>query len=142
MSLLKKAKTVDTKDCGVWDDFTNNFESFVPDEKWKSLVRDKKDLLDKLLELIEKNYEKYNGYFHILPSKNLVMNALTQTPFDSVKVVILGQDPYQTLAFPIGMSFAVRKGVEVPKSLVNIYKELNLDKDVEFEIPSHGDLTR
>ena len=134
---LKKAK-----EYGVWEDFSNNFETFVSDEKWKSLIREKKDLLDKLLELIEKNYNKYNGYFHILPSKNLVMNALTQTSFDSVKVIILSQDPYQTLEFPIGMAFAVRKGVQVPKSLANIYRELNLDKDIEFEIPSHGDLTR
>lgn len=67
------------------------------------------------------------------------MNALAQTNFDNVKVVICGQDPYQTLTFPIGLAFAVNRGVEIPKSLQNIYTELRTDMSIET--PKHGDLT-
>lgn len=56
---------------GLWPDFKNNLEEFVQDLKWKSIIQDKKELLDKLLEFIEKDYKKYNGYYHILPSKHL-----------------------------------------------------------------------
>lgn len=56
---------------GVWPDFKNNLEDFVSDPKWKSIIHEKKDLLDKLLDFIEKDYKKYNGYYHILPSKHL-----------------------------------------------------------------------
>lgn len=67
------------------------------------------------------------------------MNALSQTEFDKVQVVICGQDPYQTLSFPIGLAFAVNRGVEIPKSLQNIFAELK--SDVGVETPKHGDLT-
>lgn len=67
------------------------------------------------------------------------MNALTQTSFDNVRVVICGQDPYQTLSFPIGLAFGVNQGVEIPKSLHNIFVELKTD--VGIEIPKHGDIT-
>ena len=131
----------DKKQFSNWPDFSNNFQDYVSDPKWKQIIEDKKVLIDMLLSFIEKDYQKYKGYFQILPSKHLVMNALAQTPFDNVKIVIVAQDPYQTLQFPIGMSFAVRKGVEIPKSLINIYRECATDKDIEFESPMHGDLT-
>lgn len=66
---IKKRKV--SVEHGVWPDFTNNFSDFVSDPKWKSIIQDKKELLDKLIDFIEKDYKKYNGYYHVLPSKHL-----------------------------------------------------------------------
>lgn len=76
----------------------------------------------------------------IFPPGSLIFNAFEHVPFDQVKVVILGQDPYHQPRQAMGLSFSVPKSVAVPPSLVNIYKELQ--KDIQgFEMPRHGDLT-
>ncbi|MGN1280587.1 MAG: uracil-DNA glycosylase [Succinivibrio sp.] len=75
----------------------------------------------------------------VLPDKKDVFNAFAYTPFDKLKVVIIGQDPYQTPGFAMGLSFSVRTGVSIPKSLQNIYKELETDIP-GFQIPLHGNL--
>jgi len=75
----------------------------------------------------------------IYPPGSLIFNAFTHTPFDAVKVVILGQDPYHGPQQAMGLSFAVPKGIKPPPSLVNIYKELH--NDIGMRIPTHGDLT-
>nr|MBP9078270.1 uracil-DNA glycosylase [Haliscomenobacter sp.] len=62
------------------------------------------------------------------------------TPFDRVKVVVLGQDPYHNPGEAMGLCFSVPKGIRIPPSLQNIYKELQNDAGVS--IPSHGDLSR
>ncbi|MBP5779333.1 MAG: uracil-DNA glycosylase, partial [Campylobacter sp.] len=66
-------------------------------------------------------------------------NAVNITPFDEVKVVILGQDPYHGLNQAMGLSFSVPKGVKIPPSLINIFKELQME--FGYEIPKNGDLT-
>ncbi|WP_036829732.1 uracil-DNA glycosylase, partial [Photobacterium sanctipauli] len=71
------------------------------------------------------------------PPQPDVFNALTATPLDAVKVVILGQDPYHGPDQAHGLSFSVRPGVKVPPSLANMYKELANDIP-GFQIPSHG----
>jgi uracil-DNA glycosylase len=76
----------------------------------------------------------------IYPKGSLIFNAFEKTPFDKVKVVILGQDPYHNPGQAMGLSFSVPKGVKPPPSLVNIYKELN--NDIGMIIPQHGDLTK
>ncbi len=77
----------------------------------------------------------------IYPKGSLIFNAFNLTPLPSVKVVILGQDPYHNPGEAMGLSFSVPKGIKIPPSLRNIYKEL-LDNDVDFNgIPKHGDLT-
>lgn len=63
----------------------------------------------------------------IYPSENERFTALNQTPFDQIKVVIIGQDPYHGEHQAHGLSFSVRPGIKVPPSLVNIYKELEMD---------------
>lgn len=63
----------------------------------------------------------------ILPPQNLIFEAFNKTPFDAVKIVLLGQDPYPTPGDAHGLSFSVPKGTKIPKSLVNIYKELHSD---------------
>lgn len=75
----------------------------------------------------------------VYPPGPLIFNAFNHTPFDKVKVVILGQDPYHNPGEAMGLCFSVPKGVRVPPSLINIYKELNTD--LGLEIPKHGDLT-
>jgi len=75
----------------------------------------------------------------IYPPGPLMFNAFNSTPFDDVKVVILGQDPYHGNGQAMGLSFSVPKGIRVPASLKNVYKELALD--VGFQIPDHGDLS-
>ncbi len=73
------------------------------------------------------------------PPGPLIFNAFDSTPFDAVKVVILGQDPYHNPGEAMGLSFSVPRGVAVPPSLKNIYKELK--EDVGAPVPAHGDLT-
>ncbi len=83
--------------------------------------------------------EKEKGHT-IYPESANIFNAFRHTPFDKVKVVLLGQDPYHGPGQAHGLSFSVKKGVSVPPSLKNIYKELSTDLE-HFNIPSHGNLT-
>ncbi len=72
----------------------------------------------------------------VFPPGGEIFAALNTTPFDQVKVVILGQDPYHGPGQAHGLCFSVKPGVAVPPSLLNIYKELH--SDIGFEIPRHG----
>ncbi|MFA6277116.1 MAG: uracil-DNA glycosylase [Pedobacter sp.] len=83
--------------------------------------------------------EKQKG-FTVYPKGADIFNAFNHTPFDKVKVVILGQDPYHGQNQAHGLSFSVQKGIVIPPSLKNMYKELA--DDIEgFKIPNHGNLT-
>lgn len=75
----------------------------------------------------------------VLPDKSLVFNALDQTPYNDVKVVILGQDPYPTKGHAMGLSFSVPNGVKIARSLSNIYKERL--SDLGIPMSTSGDLT-
>lgn len=81
--------------------------------------------------------EKKN--YTIFPHENNLFNAFNSTPFKNVKVVILGQDPYHGAGQAHGLSFSVQKGVALPPSLQNIFKELVSDIGCSF--PKSGDLT-
>ncbi|XP_030455962.2 uracil-DNA glycosylase, mitochondrial [Syzygium oleosum] len=76
----------------------------------------------------------------IYPPRHLIFNALNSTPFDRVKAVILGQDPYHGPGQAMGLSFSVPEGIKIPSSLANIFKELK--QDLGCSIPSHGNLER
>ena len=76
----------------------------------------------------------------IYPRGSLMFNAMDSTPFDQVKVVILGQDPYHGPGQAHGLCFSVQPGVRIPPSLRNIYKELH--QDIGFTIPAHGYLQK
>ena len=67
-----------------------------------------------------------------------IFNALKYTPFSSVKAVIIGQDPYHEVGQAHGLSFSVKKGIPLPPSLQNIYKEL--EDDLGIKTPPHGEL--
>ncbi len=75
----------------------------------------------------------------IYPPGSLIFNAFEHTPFDKVKVVILGQDPYHGPQQAMGLSFSVPDGIPSPPSLVNIFKELK--NDIGMPIPTTGNLT-
>lgn len=75
----------------------------------------------------------------IYPKGDEIFNALNTTAFDKVKVVIIGQDPYHGEGQAHGLSFSVRKGVQIPPSLMNIYKEISAEYGVKM--PPHGDLS-
>ena len=108
-------------------------------ESWQAQVGDQFDqpymraLQDFLSE--EKTADKV-----IYPPSEQVFAAFNQTPFNKVKVVILGQDPYHGPSQAHGLCFSVAQGVKAPPSLVNIYKELV--SDVSIEMPDHGQLSR
>jgi uracil-DNA glycosylase len=76
----------------------------------------------------------------IYPPGSLIFNAFDTTPFDKVKIVLLGQDPYHGPRQAHGLSFSVQNGITPPPSLVNIFKELHADTGTP--IPAHGNLTR
>ena len=96
----------------------------------------KKPYYRKLYETVKSEYETKEVY----PAPDDIFNAFHLTPLKNVKVVILGQDPYHNHGQAHGLCFSVQKGVEIPPSLVNIYKELH--DDLGCTIPSHGCLTK
>ncbi len=76
----------------------------------------------------------------VYPPEEEVFNAFRLTPFEKVKVVIMGQDPYHGPGQAEGLCFSVKPGVQIPPSLRNIYKELNAD--LGLSIPQHGSLVK
>ena len=94
-----------------------------------------KDYFKLLEKRIDDEYKKYICY----PKEEDIFNAFKFTPYENVKVVILGQDPYINENQAMGLSFSVRKGVPLPPSLKNIYKELS--DDIGPLTPKSGDLT-
>lgn len=79
------------------------------------------------------------AHHQVYPAGKDIFNAFWLTPMGRLKVVILGQDPYHGYGQAHGLSFSVQKGVAIPPSLVNIFKELK--QDLGIEPPTHGDLT-
>lgn len=104
---------------------------------WDDILSEefKKDYYLKIREFLKGEYSSRV----IFPPMFDIFNALKYTSYESTRVVILGQDPYHELGQAHGLSFSVRKGIKIPPSLVNIYKELN--SDIGMKIPSHGELT-
>ena len=90
-------------------------------------------------QLTESVRNEYRNNLCFPPAK-LVFNAFNLCPFDKVKVVILGQDPYHEQGQAMGLSFSVPEGIMLPPSLQNIYKEIQ--NDLGKPIPTSGDLTR
>ena len=105
---------------------------------WKQYLKSEfeKPCFAKLTENVRNEYK--NGL--CFPPAKLVFNAFNLCPFNKVKVVILGQDPYHELGQAMGLSFSVPEGIMLPPSLQNIYKEIH--SDLGKPIPTSGDLTR
>ena len=107
-----------------------DWNSFMEEEKVKSYYK-------KIEEKLQKEHEK--GY-EVFPPSNLIFNAFNSTPFDKVKVIILGQDPYIRKGQAMGLSFSVPEGEKIPPSLSNIFKEI--ENDLQIKTIKSGDLTR
>lgn len=106
--------------------------------KWKEVLREEfqKDYFCSLVEFIKNEYSSQIIY----PKAGKIFNAFNLCPFDKVKVVILGQDPYHEPNQAHGLCFSVLDPTPTPPSLVNIYKEIKQDLGVDS--PKSGDLTR
>ena len=103
---------------------------------WESIINDERDkeYFQSILAFVE---QQRNSGKTVYPPQGQVFSAFDMTPFESVRVVILGQDPYHGANQAHGLAFSVLPGVKTPPSLRNMYKELA--QDIEgFEIPSHG----
>lgn len=110
------------------------------ESSWLSVLNSefKKPYFNKLESFLSLAKEK--GHL-IYPEHSDIFAAFELTPFDQVKVVVLGQDPYHGANQAHGLSFSVQKGVKTPPSLRNIFKELNAEFP-DFKVPENGDLTR
>lgn len=104
---------------------------------WKEFFKEetKKEYFLNLESFLSKEYQNNKVY----PSRENLFNCFRLTSLEDVKVVILGQDPYHQPSQAHGLSFSVQRGVKIPPSLRNIFKEIN--NDTGAAIPSHGDLT-
>ncbi len=104
---------------------------------WEEELKEEfgKEYYQKLYTYVKNEYQTHTVY---PPAKDL-LNAFHFTPFDKIKVVILGQDPYHNPEEAHGLCFSVRPGVKIPPSLVNIYKEM--EEDLGIKPASHGCLT-
>ena len=109
------------------------------EESWKQRLTPEfeKDYFKHLTAFVK---EEYAGTTPIYPPARLIFNAFDHCPFNDVKVVILGQDPYHGAGQANGLCFSVNKGVPFPPSLLNIFKEI--ENDLGTPIPQDGDLTR
>ena len=103
---------------------------------WSELIQteQEKDYFKNLLDFLVKERSQYVIY----PKNEEVFNAFRMTPFETVKVVLIGQDPYHGPNQAMGLSFAVNKEVTLPKSLINIFKELDQDLGIKNK---SGDLS-
>ena len=108
------------------------------EESWKQVLNDEFNSIyfARLAAFVKDAYAKGVVY----PPGKYIFEAFNRTPFNKVKVVILGQDPYHEPNQAHGLCFSVRKGVQVPPSLVNIYKELEQEYGTPF-LNRDGDLT-
>lgn len=109
------------------------------DTSWKEVLQAEfeKEYFVRLVSFVK---EEYAGNIPIYPPARLIFNAFDHCPFNNVKVVILGQDPYHGAGQANGLCFSVNKGVQFPPSLLNIFKEI--ENDLGTPIPQNGDLTR
>ena len=111
--------------------------SFVS-KSWNEFFKEiqNEEFCETLNKFLNNEYEEHTCY----PPRELLFNAFRLTPLNKVKVVIVGQDPYHEPGQAMGLSFSVPKGIKVPPSLINIYKEIAQEYNCEMNYSS-GDLT-
>jgi uracil-DNA glycosylase len=108
------------------------------EESWKQVLADEwnKDYFVNLTHFVRNEY----ATSQVFPPGREIFAAFDATPFDKVKVVIIGQDPYHDVNQANGLCFSVRDGIPFPPSLLNIFKEI--ENDLGTPIPASGDLSR
>ena len=108
----------------------------LPNNDWKQILEQQApDTLPTLLDVVDDKYE----HEHIVPDKERVFKAYNLTNYSDTKVVILGQDPYPSADDAMGLAFSIPKKDVLPKSLINIFKELSSDTNTPLR--TNGDLT-
>lgn len=107
-------------------------------ESWKAQLDDEftKDYYKTLMAFVDNEYKVHNCY----PNLKDVFNAFNFCPFNILKVVIIGQDPYHGEGQANGLCFSVNEGIKHPPSLINIFKEIQDDLNIDY--PVNGDLSR
>lgn len=107
---------------------------------WDDILKDEfeKEYYKRIRRFLAKEYRNPNH--HIYPDMYDIFNAMKITDYNDVKAVILGQDPYHGPGQAHGLSFSVKKGIQPPPSLINIFKEYH--NDLGYPIPESGELTR
>ena len=108
------------------------------EQSWKEVLQREfeQDYNCNLVAFVKQEYASCT----VFPPGNEIFAAFDATPFDRVKVVIIGQDPYHGERQANGLCFSVAEGIQFPPSLLNIFKEIH--DDIGTEIPTSGDLTR
>ena len=119
------------------DYFNNMIKSLKIEKSWKKVLH--KEFEKKYMKNLKEFLIKERKIHKIYPKEKEIFNAFNQTPLYNVKIVILGQDPYHGEKQAHGLSFSVTKGIKLPPSLVNIYKEIK--NDLSIINNSNGDLT-
>ena len=108
------------------------------EDSWKARIgaEFEKPYFAQLVQTVKQEYRQYACY----PPGPLIFNAFNLCPFDRVKVVIIGQDPYHEPGQAMGLSFSVPDGVPMPPSLINVFREIQ--SDLGIQVPATGNLTR
>ena len=114
-----------------------NLDDVRIESGWKEALRE--EFLSEYFAKIKENLLAAKTREIVYPPGNLIFNAFNLTPFKRVRAVILGQDPYHGAHQAMGLSFSVPRGVQIPPSLVNIYKEIK--SDLGISEPASGDLS-
>ncbi len=108
------------------------------ESSWKQVLQPEfdKEYFEQLTNFVRNEYKTKL----IFPPAPLIFNAFDQCPFDNVKVVIIGQDPYHGVGQAHGLCFSVNDGIAFPPSLINIFKEI--ERDLNIQMPKSGNLIR
>ena len=108
------------------------------EESWRQHLgaEFKKSYFVNLTRLVSEEYQNHACY----PPEQFIFNAFNLCPFDRVKVVVIGQDPYHEPGQAMGLSFSLPEGIPAPPSLINIFKEIEMD--LGKPMPANGNLTR
>jgi uracil-DNA glycosylase len=114
----------------MYPQFNSSWQHFLADEI-------QKPYFEELMKAVDEEYKNYTCF----PPKELIFAAFDHCPFDDLKVVIIGQDPYHGIHEANGLCFSVNNTVRIPPSLRNIFRELN-DDSGSFFLPTSGNLER
>jgi len=108
------------------------------EESWREILQDEfnASYFKSIKEFLVEEKQKFTVY----PPGGLIFNAFNLTPFPLVRVVIIGQDPYHGAGQAHGLCFSVPRGISAPPSLVNVFKEINVDLGIPM--PKHGNLEK
>lgn len=110
----------------------------IIEESWKRELADQ--FAAPYFEQLKNFLIEEKKHYTVFPPGSLIFNAFNLTPFDRVKVVMIGQDPYHGVGQAHGLCFSVLPGVPLPKSLINIFQELKTD--IGCEVPTNGNLEK